>query len=92
MVNTAFHIMALGSTCVGAACIYLAAPRQQWLSRPLPVAPGRLGGGIMLLLGCLLWSRILHPATAIFATLTVAMVLFILFPPLAALSAALRKR
>ncbi len=88
MSDTLFHLAALISTGAGATGLYLAAPRQQWLARPLPAWPGRAGGGGFLLSAWLLWCAVQHPATAFFTTLTVAMALFIALPVAAALAAA----
>jgi len=85
------HFVAFVATVAGCAFLYLSAPRQQWLPRPWAALPSRLGGGILLSLGLLLWCAVLHPATAVFTTLTVAMGLFIALPFSAALSTLLRK-
>lgn len=90
MTAVAFHLLAFASTCAGAVCLYLGAPRQQWLSRPWPAPASRAGGGF-LLAGWLLWCGALHPASAFFTALTVCMVLFILLPILAALAAPSRR-
>lgn len=92
MANAVVHAAAFLFTLAGAACLYLGAPRQLWLARPWPPAPSRIGGAALLLLGWLSWRTILHPATATFAALAAVMALFIAFPGLAALAAALRRK
>ncbi|MCG5240293.1 hypothetical protein [Azospirillum doebereinerae] len=85
------HFVAFVATVAGCAFLYLSAPRQQWLPQPWPALQSRLGGGILLFLGLLLWCAILHPATAVFTSLTVAMGLFIALPFSALLSTRLRR-
>lgn len=80
MVVTLVHGLALATTTAGAVCIYLAAPRQQWLPRPLSARPGRIAGAVALVAGWLSWSVVLHPVTALFTSLTVSMALFTALP------------
>lgn len=84
MLHALFPFAAFASTCAGAVCIYLGAPRQQWLNHSWPVLPSRLGGLLLLLTGLLLRLRYLHPVTALFAMLASGMMLFIAIPYLAA--------
>ncbi|WP_306606693.1 hypothetical protein [Azonexus sp.] len=69
--------------CLGAAAlIYAAAPHC-----PLPPVASRIvlrrAGGLLLLVGLWSWSQLLHPAAAIFVTLSLAMLAFGLLPWLA---------
>lgn len=69
--------------CLGAAAlIYAAAPHC-----PLPPAASRIilrrAGGLLLLAGLWSWSQLLHPAAAVFVTLSLAMLAFGLLPWLA---------
>lgn len=82
---------ALAVTGAGAGCLYLGAPRQQWLSRPWPSVSSRIGGGGLLFFGWLLWCCSLHPTTAAFTTLTMSMVFFTFLPFSAAWVAMRRK-
>lgn len=66
-------------------CIYLAAPRQQWLPRPLPGRVGRFAGGILLAAAYLLWNRLMHGAAAFFVLIAIVMLLFALLPALSLL-------
>ena len=93
MAETLSHGLALAATVAGVTCFYLAAPRQQWLARPLPARPCRITGTLALLEGWLLWSAVMQPVTALFTSLTVAMVLFTALPfAAAARNAALPRR
>lgn len=87
-----FQLAAFVAIATGAASLYLSAPNQRWLSRTLPAWPSRIGGMALLVLGGWLWGQTLQLSTAIFATLTLSMVLLILFPCLGALPVLLRKR
>ncbi len=86
------HVMAVASTGAGAVCLYLSAPRQQWVRQPWPPLAARIGGSALLLLGFLLWCGGMHPAAAFFAALTVAMAAFIALPFSAALFAPQERR
>lgn len=88
----AVQLAAFVAIATGAASLYLSAPHQRWLSRPLPPRPSRIGGMALLWLGGWLWGHTLQLPTAIFATLTLSMVLLILFPCLGALPILLRRR
>ncbi|MEF3367605.1 hypothetical protein V3H18_13780 [Methylocystis sp. 9N] len=87
-----FQLAAFVAIATGAASLYLGAPHQRWRSRPLPALPSRIGGMALIVLGGWLWGRTLQLSTAIFATLTLSMVLLILFPCLGALPILLRRR
>ncbi|MBM3577465.1 MAG: hypothetical protein FJX40_07330 [Alphaproteobacteria bacterium] len=86
----AVTIAALVAIVAGAACFYLGAPNQRWLSRRLPAWPSRIAGAALLFLGVLLWSQVVQLSTAIFATLVLIMLLFIIFPCLGALRTVVR--
>ncbi len=86
----AFQLAAFVAITTGAACLYLGAPNQRWLSRPLSAWPSRVAGAALLLLSVFLWSRAVQLSTAIFVTLTLIMLLFIVFPCLGALRAVIR--
>ena len=92
MAESIVHGLALSTTVAGSACLYLTAPRQQWLVRALPALPGRIAGVLGLVAGWLLWSVVLHPVTAAFTSVTVAMALFTTMPFAAAHGAALPRR
>lgn len=67
MAEALFVLAALAATSAGTASLYLAAPRQLVLARPLPSRTG-LGWGLTLLLaGWLLWCALCHPAAAALA-------------------------
>lgn len=91
LLPAAVQLKAFVAVAAGAVCLYLGAPNQRWISRPWP-RPSRIVGAALVLLGGWLWGRTLQPATAIFVTLTVSMVLFILFPCLGALPILRRNR
>lgn len=88
MADTAFHGLALAATVAGIVCLYLSAPRQQWLSRPLAGRRSRVVGALALLEGWLLWSTVMHPVTALFTSLTIAMLAFTILPFAAAVRGA----
>lgn len=92
MVEFLMHGLAVVATVAGAACLYLTAPRQLWLPQALPAGSGRAVGVAGLLEGWLLWAVLLRPATALFVSLTVVMVLLTALPFAAAAIAATRKR
>ncbi|MFM9436686.1 ABC-type branched-subunit amino acid transport system permease subunit [Janthinobacterium sp. CG_23.3] len=79
-----FVWLALAATCAASLCLYLAAPRQQWLARPWPAFAGRLAGAVLALAAMLLWLRLMHVATAIFTMLTLTMLCWVALPYLAA--------
>jgi hypothetical protein len=85
------QLPALAATLAGAMCFYLSAPRQQWLARPWPALAGRVGGGTLLLLAWLWWSRAAHPVAALFGVLTLAMAAFTALPAIVALLAQRRR-
>lgn len=85
------HLAALLTAGAGAVCLYLAAPRQQWMPRPWPARPARVGGGGLLLAGWLTWCAELHPVAAFFTLATVSMAWLMLLPAVAALTAPFRK-
>lgn len=69
--------------CLGAALlIYLAAPHCPW-SPPVGRGVLRWAGVLMLALGLGAWSQLLHPAAAVFVTLSLAMLAWGLLPWLA---------
>lgn len=88
----AVQLAAFVAITTGAASLYLGAPNQRWLSRALPAWPSRIAGAALLLLGGWLCGQTLQLSTAIFATLTLSMVLLILFPCLGALPILLRNK
>lgn len=89
--TAALHLAALTATFAGAICLYLGAPRQQWLTRPWPARGSRAGGLALLLLGWLVWCVPLHPATAFFVVLTMGMAALLVLPIAAALTASRRR-
>ncbi|QCO17938.1 hypothetical protein D3869_17480 (plasmid) [Azospirillum brasilense] len=92
MAEAVCHGLALAATVAGITGFYLSAPRQQWLSRPLPARRSRVVGTLALLEGWLLWSVVMHPATALFTSLTVAMLLLTILPFAAAARGAVLAR
>lgn len=80
-----FQFAACAAIASGAASLYLGAPNQRWLSRRLPAWTSRVIGVALLLLGTVLWRETVQLSTAIFATLVLTMLLFIVFPCLGAL-------
>ncbi|TWA85521.1 hypothetical protein FBZ83_103112 [Azospirillum brasilense] len=90
--ETVLHALALAATVVGIVGFYLSAPRQQWLSHPLAGRRSRMIGALALLEGWLLWSVAMHPVTALFTSLTVAMLLLTILPFAAAARGAVLAR
>ncbi|TLG75091.1 hypothetical protein [Methylocystis sp. B8] len=86
----AVTIAALVAIVAGAACFYLGAPNQRWLPRRLPSWPSRVACAALLFLGVFIWSQAVQLSTAIFATLALTMLLFIIFPWLGALRTVIR--
>ena len=82
---------ALAFTLLGAALLYLQAPRQAWRRTPLAVAPARLAGISSLLVGLLVWQTMTTPVTGFFVQLTLLMLAFAAFPYLALLGGRARR-
>ena len=82
---------ALAFTLFGAALLYLQAPRQAWLRKPLATGPARLAGIASLLAGLLVWQTMTSPVTGFFTQLTVLMLAFAAFPYLALLGGRTRR-
>ena len=82
---------ALAFTLLGAAFVYLQAPRQAWRRKPLPATPARLAGIASLLVGLLVWQTMSTPVTGFFTQLTVLMLAFAAFPYLALLGGRARR-
>jgi hypothetical protein len=82
---------ALAFTLLGAALLYLQAPRQAWLRKPLPTGPARLAGIGSLLVGLLVWQTMTSPVTGFFTQFTVLMLAFAAFPYLALLGGRARR-
>lgn len=80
MAALAICLLALAATLAGVSCLYLGAPRQLVLARPLPGRASRGWGLTLLLSAWLLWCGIWHPATALFAVLTLAMAVAVALP------------
>ncbi|PPC95535.1 MAG: hypothetical protein CTY36_12050 [Methylocystis sp.] len=87
----AIQFAACAAIATGAAGLYLGAQNQRWLSRPLPALWSGLAGAALLPLGVFLWSQTVQLSTAIFATLVLIMLLFIVFPCVGALRTFIRK-
>ncbi|MBM3563203.1 MAG: hypothetical protein FJX48_08645 [Alphaproteobacteria bacterium] len=83
--NLPLQFAACIAIIAGAVSLYLGAPNQSWLSRPLPALRSCVAGAALLLLGVFLWRETVQLSTAIFATLVLTMLLFIVFPCLGAL-------
>lgn len=83
MAEMAITVLALAAILAGIGCLYLGAPRQLVLARPLPARASRGWGLTLLLAAWLSWCGIWHPITALFAVLTLAMALALAFPVLA---------
>ena len=77
--------LALASSVAAAICLYLGAPRQQWLARPWPTPFSIRTGSILMLTAFGLWAWERTPATAFFSLLTVEMGIFAALPFLAPL-------
>jgi hypothetical protein len=82
---------ALAFTLLGAALLYLQAPRQAWLRTALPQGPARLAGSAALLVGLLVWQTMSNPVTGFFIQLTLLMLVFAAFPYLALLGGRARR-
>lgn len=76
--------LAVGLNLIAAVLFYLSAPRQQWLEQALPARPSRWAASLALMAALLLWLSQAQAATALFAVLTLTMILFSLLPYLAA--------
>ncbi|MTJ83601.1 MAG: hypothetical protein F8N37_21655 [Telmatospirillum sp.] len=79
--------LGLVPTLAGGLCLYLGTPRQRWRARPWPAGAALAAGAALMLAGWILWCFLWHPAAALFATLTAAMLGLILMPVLAVLTA-----
>lgn len=77
--------LALASSVAAAICLYLGAPRQQWLTRAWPTRFSTRTGSILMLTAFGLWAWERTPATAFFSLLTVEMGIFAALPFLAPL-------
>jgi hypothetical protein len=86
----ALQFAACAAIATGAAGLYLGAPNQRWLSRPLPALWSGLAGAALLLLGVFMWSQTVQLSTAIFAAFVLIMLLLIVFPALGALRTFIR--
>lgn len=80
MAEMAITALALAAILAGISCLYLGAPRQLLLARRLPARASRGWGLTLLLAAWLLWCGIWHPATALFAVLTLAMAVAVAVP------------
>lgn len=80
MAGLAITVLALAASLAGMSCLYLGAPRQLVLARPLPARASRGWGLTLLLAAWLLWCGIWHPVTALFAVLTLAMAVAVALP------------
>jgi len=78
-------VLALASTVLGCACLYLASPNQKWLSLVPPRRPLLAVGSLLLIAGLAAWIAALRPLAGFFVTLHVAMVCLFVFPCSAAL-------
>jgi hypothetical protein len=78
-------------TLLGAALLYLQAPRQAWRRTPLAAGPARLAGIAALLIGLLVWQTMTNPVTGFFIQLTLLMLAFAAFPYLALLGGRTRR-
>lgn len=85
-------LLALAVNAAAVFCFYLSVERQQWLARPLPARPARWTGSALLLASFLLWCSQATLSTALFAVLTVSMLLGSIVPYLAALRTILKGR
>ena len=84
-------LIALAFTLLGAALLYLQAPRQAWLRAPLPMLPARAAGIAALLAGLLVWQTQTNPVTGFFTQLIVLMLAFAVLPGLALLGSRVRR-
>jgi hypothetical protein len=84
-------VLALTLTVLGCACLYIASPNQNWLSR----VPSRwllmAMGSLLLIAGFAVWITALRPLAGFFVTLHIAMVCLFVFPYSAALYSVGRK-
>ncbi|MCE1169919.1 MAG: hypothetical protein LWW84_01100 [Azovibrio sp.] len=81
----AYTFTGLLLSLAGGTAIYLASPNQRWRRRPLPRTPARLGGTLLLALGCFSLTRVLQPLTTSFVFITWLMLVFTLLPYIGAL-------
>jgi hypothetical protein len=84
-------ILALTLTICGCACLYLASPNQQWLSRNLARKPLLAVACVLLAAGLAAWIVALCPLPGVFVTLYVAIVCLMAFPYAAALRVVWRR-
>ncbi|KQV91090.1 hypothetical protein ASD15_03305 [Massilia sp. Root351] len=78
---------ALAANTAAACGYYLSAPRQQWLAQAPSagvVRALRLGSSALLAAALCFWLRMAHLSTALFAVLSITMLLFAVLPYLAA--------
>ncbi len=78
--NALLTSLALASSVAAAICLYLGAPRQQWLARAWPTPFSIRMGAILMLIAFGLWAWERTSATAFFALLTVEMGIFAALP------------
>jgi len=86
-----YKTLALSCCVIGTACLYLAAPKQQWLKASLPrmwIAPGVL----LLIVAFWVWTQIMVGTAAFFVTVVLAMMLLTAYPYLGAAMALARKQ
>ena len=76
--------LAVALNLLSAVLFYLAAPRQQWRNEALSAGVARPAAWSALAVSLLLWLTQAQVATALFAVLTLTMILFAVLPYLAA--------
>jgi len=76
--------LAMGMNLLSAVLFYLSAPRQLWLAQPFAARTGRWMASAALASSLALWLTQVQVATALFAVLTLTMLLFSVLPCLAA--------
>ena len=62
-----------------AVCVYLTANNQNLRSTPLP-ARWRIVGVVLGVLGCVLWTRVISTPSAVFASVSTLMTVWVLLP------------
>lgn len=90
--SAAVVLLATALVAAGTASLYLTAPRQQWLGRPLSSRHWRGIGAVLWLAGWWLWGDQTRPVTALFVALMLSMLVLVAMPLLAVLREAHQAR
>ena len=64
---------------VAAVCVYLTASQQSLRSTPLD-SRWRIVGVVLAVVGCVLWARVISTPSAVFASMSTLMTVWVLLP------------